>query len=88
MSQMTSRSTDRNFTDDQIAGIAEELRGTPQSLEAVMASRDGGEDALTVADCQELDQHVFCCEVCDWWCELSEMLEERDGVCDDHEDED
>lgn len=78
------RLINRNFTDDQIAEIAEELRGTPASLEGVMNVRGSSEDALTSDDHQELDQHVFCCEECGWWCELSEMLEDRDGVCDDH----
>lgn len=74
----------RNYDEAQIGELAERLRGTPQSL--LDAVGDGPD--LTAADHQALDQLVFECEVCGWWCEMSEMLDDRDGVCDDHEGED
>lgn len=31
----------------------------------------------------ELDQLVFECEICGWWCELYEMDEKTNGICAD-----
>ena len=33
----------------------------------------------------EVDNHIFCCEECGWWCEMSEMSddEEHDWTCSD-----
>jgi len=36
--------------------------------------------------CDLLDSLIFCCEVCDWWCEVSEKSGDR-PVCLDCEDE-
>ncbi len=65
--------------------IAEDLRGTGQSLPEV-CEKHGMEGAEDDTDfCQQIDQLVFCCEQCDWWCEISEMADHPDNdlVCDD-----
>lgn len=65
--------------DKQLRGqqAAEELQGTCKGLHEVLSDEEQ-EDADVLA---ELDQHVFLCDECGWWCELSEQTE--DGRCDD-----
>lgn len=31
--------------------------------------------------CARLDELVFCCTVCEWWREQSEMSENEDWIC-------
>ena len=52
--------------------LAERLMGTCD---------DGGADleALSVAELAELDDLVFRCEGCGWWCEAGEACENPDG---------
>lgn len=38
------------------------------------------------AFCDYLDNEIFRCSVCEWWCELSEM--ESEGVCSDCDEDD
>ena len=47
---------------------------------------DMEEDDLTEEDVAHLDQEIFRCETCSWWCEISEMSEE-DQTCTDCNDE-
>lgn len=75
---------DRNYTDAQIAELAEFLTGTPQSLEMACVAVFGNKSPyLTIADCDELDQQIFECEKCGWWCGLDELgPQEDENVCD------
>lgn len=44
------------------------------------------EDDLTGVDHQDIDNQIFLCEQCGWWCETSEAHENTDGggdLCDD-----
>ncbi len=63
--------------------IAHELRGTCKHLSAILEENDmdGADNDLEF--CRRLDAVVFCCESCEWWCEVDEMAEEGDshGVC-------
>jgi len=66
--------------------IAHELQGSASSLESVL-EYNGMEAAGDDQDfLQALDQLVFCCDDCGWWCEISEMIDTGDSseqVCDD-----
>ena len=65
--------------------IAEQLQGTASSLSSVL-EQYGMEEAEDDTDfCHELDQEVFCCNDCGWWCEPSEMTndEDQDWKCTD-----
>jgi hypothetical protein len=53
--------------------IAEELRGTSQTLCLVLEHNDMDGADNDPAFCASLDALVFCCEQCEWWCEQSEM---------------
>lgn len=64
--------------------LAYHLQGTPAHLETAA-------ETYEVEDTQEMREHldtlVFCCEVCEWWCERSEESYTQPGVCDDCADE-
>lgn len=48
------------------------------------------EDELTTDDHQVLDNEIFECTECGWWCEVSQSTESADGenVCDECNPED
>lgn len=73
---------------DAAARVADHLRGTCKCMHNALTELDlpDGID-YDATFCSELDQQVFCCTTCDWWCELSEMAEDQDGVCTDCADE-
>lgn len=57
----------------------DDLSGTCGSLENVLAELDR-EDLLDTQDfLQMLDEQIFCCSVCSWWCEQSEAVETDSG---------
>lgn len=68
-----------------VQDIAEELRGSSQSLQNVLElnDMDGMDNDATF--CADLDSLVFCCECCEWWHEQSEMGERTDDrwICED-----
>lgn len=39
--------------------------------------------SLTSDECKELDSLVFCCAICNWWCDISELIDEdiTETVC-------
>lgn len=57
---------------DVIQSIIDDLRGTCDSLDAV-AERHG-RDAMDSALCDALDQQIFLCTDCGWWCEMHEEV--------------
>lgn len=63
--------------------IASELQGSCHSLNEVL-ERNNMEGADNDAEfCASLDSLVFCCECCNWWCEVSEMADDggAQGIC-------
>lgn len=79
--------TARNYTDAEIEELIYDLQGTCQSLEEAVQKTDHKKE-LTVADCQVLDQNIFCCEQCNWWDEASQESVREPGCCVDCEPED
>lgn len=69
--------------------IAEELRGSCQSLTLVLERNDMDGADNDSAFCAQLDALVFCCEACEWWCEQSEMGDRKDDrwICQECTDE-
>lgn len=61
---------------DRAAEVAAELEGTALSLAEVATSEEINDSVF----CALLDNHVFCCEVCSWWCEVGDGV---DNVCAD-----
>lgn len=60
--------------------IIDHLRGSCGSLIGALRSHD----AEDLEDHQEflryLDDEIFLCETCGWWCEMSEMAEDEEGT--------
>lgn len=63
--------------------IAETLQGTPMSLGNALEQIGRGELENNIEFCTALDQLVFLCEGCGWWCEMSEVSTVDDGFCDE-----
>lgn len=64
--------------------VAGDLQGTTGSLEETLADEIGVPFEDTAAESLgELDELVFLCEQCGWWCEIGEMAENRESVCDE-----
>lgn len=68
------------MTFEQIANVAEHLRGTTLSLEEGFEREGLKYDDATPGDLAELDQIVFLCDVCGWWCEISDEAETEDDA--------
>src|SRR5438270_431144 len=85
------------LTNDQINELCEDLRGTCKNEDEALSQVTGVPpgttwDSLKHSDYQEIDQQIFRCEKCDWWCGADEesQVENLDGqrICDDCEGED
>ena len=78
-----------NAPDDRAHEIADHLIGTCQSIHGEVTDEEQDDTVLM----SELDELVFECEGCGWWCSTDEL--NNDGprqLCDecnseDHEDE-
>lgn len=46
-----------------------------QALEYILG-REPTQDEID-AFLEGIEDHIFCCDVCGWWCELSEMVDEE-----------
>jgi len=64
---------------DRWNNLIHELQGTCNELNSFLEQHNA-EDLIDYMPFLEyLDQNIFLCDDCDWWCELSEMSDE--GVC-------
>lgn len=67
-----------------IHAIADDLRGTTGSLEETLDEITGIEvDDIALESLGELDELIFQCEKCSWYCEIGEMSESEESVCDE-----
>ena len=78
----------RKLTAEQVRDLAAHLRGSCGTLEGALLSLFGiEEDDLTVPDNEAIDDEIFCCDRCNWWCGTEEMSE-HGWYCDECADED
>lgn len=71
------------MTPARIEEIIHDLQGTCQSLDDAL---EEGEDATDPVLCAAIDEAIFLCPGCNWWCERSEGHENPTGdedLCDD-----
>jgi hypothetical protein len=71
-----------------IQGLIESLQGTCMKTldnEKLLFGWEEGED-LTAEEYNELENSIFECDGCGWWCEVSEMGWES-GMCSQCEEE-
>ncbi len=63
--------------------IVDELQGTAKSIEDCLTPEElnefGAELPTVLTDA--IDEQIFECSVCGWWCELGEAVEKDDGDC-------
>lgn len=75
----------REYTPQRLDEIVHSLQGTCQSLEDALSEEDD-EDESDIQLTDYIDQEIFLCPVCNWWCERSEGNEDPaqdEDVCDD-----
>lgn len=74
-----------SLTDDQVIKLAKDLQGSCQSIEIHLYSLFGIDDIniITLRQCGLLDDIVFNCTSCGWWCETGDFSENEDDdlVC-------
>lgn len=58
------------------------LQGTCSTIDDHLPDDMELED-LTEQDYADIDNEIFLCETCGWWCEIGEVSEHEDGVCTD-----
>lgn len=81
-----------NHTREEWAALAEraaeELMGSCRSLTDLGEEFEGADNIRAFTD--RLDELVFCCEGCCWWCEIGELRNDgTDGewLCEDCTDD-
>jgi hypothetical protein len=72
---------DRGLTDDQVNELYAALCGSCDSLETALEQQGFVLDDMTHEDHLELDDLMFLCDGCGWWCDALEM--EGDQTCSD-----
>lgn len=78
----------KGYTVEQVAEIAEELRGSSDTLEGVLEGR-GRYDLLDDPRfLEDLDEKVFCCVRCNWWDEQPANEIGGEWVCADCTEDD
>ena len=79
-----------NFDVDE---FVHDIIGTCKTVDQILDQTHEGmtEDDLTTEDHAHIDQEIFNCACCNWWCEQSEANESDeygDDICNDcHEEE-
>lgn len=66
--------------------LIDSLRGTCQSIDSALSKMIDGpktEADLTQEDHAAIDDQIFECESCGWWCEQGEQAEGHDDTCSD-----
>jgi hypothetical protein len=75
--------TEPTFTAEFVEEVAEALRGSCETLRAVLDIRGRSTLEDDVEFCRALDDRVFCCEQCSWWHLLEEESTEMPGHCEE-----
>ena len=73
------------FTPDKIQELIDYLQGTCNSLDdgvQTIFGEDFSSFNLSSENHEQIDNEIFLCETCGWWCEMSESGDE-DGNCTD-----
>jgi hypothetical protein len=66
----------------RVCEVAAALEGSCQDLSAVATEAEREDTEFLLA----LDEQVFCCDCCGWWCNADERGEEGDTCTDCEED--
>ena len=65
--------------------VADRLRGSCESLTNTLENMDAQGADDNAEFCAALDSLVFQCDCCEWWCDISEMVGDRQcSDCDEY----
>lgn len=66
--------------------VIESLQGTCGTIQGAIEDHypDMTELDLTSEDHDMIDNEIFECDTCNWWCEISEMCSQTDDCGGDH----
>lgn len=71
------------MTTERQQEVVEQLRGTCLDLNTVLSDEEQNDDQMLSA----VDDALFCCSRCSWWCDWDELKEGLEGddepVCED-----
>lgn len=73
---------------ERIEEFVESLRGTCRSIDEACNEFGMTFEDLTGEDLEYIDNEIFCCEDCGWWCELCETSYTVENTCKDCNPED
>jgi len=73
-----------SITPEQLDEIIESLRGTCDSLDNQLEQRNLNADDLTMEYHYQIDEQIFNCSTCGWWCERCD-LSTKSEECETHE---
>ncbi len=76
---------DRNIPNEVLDKVIGYLLGTCYSLEVVLSEFGYHETDMAPADYAYIEEDIFCCSGCGWWCEVCEMADDGNGeqLCED-----
>lgn len=57
--------------------IVDELRGTAGNLQSLLEEKDVVDNDIVL---RVIDDEIFECIVCNWWCDMSELSENDHGL--------
>lgn len=60
--------------------LIDDLTGSCMSLAEALATFDLTEDDLALSDHQAIDEQIFCCDDCGWWCGVEEMNDQSEAL--------
>ena len=63
--------------------IIHDLNGTCDSLEDALLRADAEQLRDHMPFLEYLDKSIFCCDICNWWLDLSEMADNDNWGCRD-----
>lgn len=74
---------------DRVEQIIEHLQGSCMSFSEACNSFDIESDKLTQEELEQIDDTIFCCEGCNWWCDVGErtLNKDEEPVCEDCKNE-
>lgn len=72
------------ITTTQVNTLINYLQGTCMSMSESCEDLNFSEDDLTIKQLQEIDNWIFQCSGCGWWCERGEAHDVNgEDMCDD-----
>lgn len=75
----------RRLTDEELETLINDLQGTCNSLDTYIEEELDVGDYLCAEDYAAIDEAIFLCTECGWWCPQDENVAEdgEEGVCRD-----